>query len=89
MCNVAKDDCHPELLKQMVLQILNNIPAQDFIIYTDGNILHTDRAGSIYSNTCNGGISCGVRNLDHCFVFRLERIAISKALVWPREAFGC
>lgn len=77
---VAKDNCHPELLWQMALKVINNIPAHDSIIYTDGSSSVTDRAGSgIYSSTSDLD-SCSIRNPDHYSVFKSELNAISMAL---------
>ncbi|GFW58561.1 RNase H domain-containing protein [Trichonephila clavipes] len=43
---------HPELLRQLALEVINDIPDQALIIYTDGNRSDTGRAGSgIFSNT--------------------------------------
>ncbi|KFM77377.1 hypothetical protein X975_02628, partial [Stegodyphus mimosarum] len=61
----------------MDLEISNDIPAQALVIYTDVRRSAKGSAGSgIYCNTPEGDI----RNSDHCSIFRLELIAISKAL---------
>ncbi|KFM59141.1 hypothetical protein X975_26775, partial [Stegodyphus mimosarum] len=81
LTNIVKGNHHAELLRQMALEILNDIPAQALVIYTDGSRSDKDRAGSsIYSNTPEGAIRCSIKNSDHCSVFRSELIAISKAL---------
>ncbi|GFY02142.1 RNase H domain-containing protein [Trichonephila clavipes] len=72
---------HPELLRQLALEVINDIPDQALIIYTDGSRLDTGRADStIFSNTPGNDVKISIRNSDHCFVFRSELIAISGAL---------
>ncbi|GFX94812.1 RNase H domain-containing protein [Trichonephila clavipes] len=71
---------HPELLRQLALEIINDIPDQALIVYTDGSRSDTGRAGSgIFSNTPGNDIKISIRNSDHCSVFRSELIAISGA----------
>ncbi|KFM70790.1 Ribonuclease H1, partial [Stegodyphus mimosarum] len=64
----------------MALEIINDIPAQALVIYTDGSRSDKDRAGSgIYCKIPEGDLRCNIRNSDHCSVFRSKLIAISKA----------
>ncbi|KFM63752.1 Phosphate-regulating neutral endopeptidase, partial [Stegodyphus mimosarum] len=79
--NIVKGNHHMELLRYMAFEIINDIPAQALVIYTDGSRSDKGRAGSgIYCNTPEGDIRCSIRNSDHCSVFRSELIAIRKAL---------
>ncbi|GFS59536.1 putative RNA-directed DNA polymerase from transposon BS [Trichonephila clavipes] len=72
---------HPELLRQLALEIINDIPDQALIVYTDGSCSDTGRAGSgIFSNTPGNDVKISIRNSDHCSVFRSELIAIRGAL---------
>ncbi|GFU05686.1 RNase H domain-containing protein [Trichonephila clavipes] len=81
--NTSKHSSHPELLRQLALEVINDIPDQALIIYTDGSRLDTGRADSgIFSNTPGNDVKISIRNSDHCSVFRSESelIAISGAL---------
>lgn len=42
MTNVAKDNCHPEQLSQMALDVIDNIPVQDFTNCSDGSRLDSE-----------------------------------------------
>ncbi|GFW92613.1 RNase H domain-containing protein [Trichonephila clavipes] len=58
---------HPELLRQLALEVINDIPDQALIIYTDGSRSDTGRAGSgIFSNTPGNDVKISIRNPDHC-----------------------
>ncbi|GFU68560.1 hypothetical protein TNCV_3064841 [Trichonephila clavipes] len=63
------------------LEVINDIPDQALIIYTDGSRSDTGRAGNgIFSNTPGNNVKkIIIRNSDHCSVFRSELIAISVA----------
>ncbi|GFT17308.1 RNase H domain-containing protein [Trichonephila clavipes] len=72
---------HPELLRQLTLEVINDIPDQALIIYTDGSRSDTGRAGrGIFSNTPGNDVKISIMNPDYCSVFRSELIAISGAL---------
>ncbi|GFU40554.1 RNase H domain-containing protein [Trichonephila clavipes] len=80
LTSTPKYSSHPELLRQLALEVIH-IPDQALIIYTDGSRSDTGRAGSgIFSNTPGNDVKISIRNPDHCSVFRLELIAISGAL---------
>ncbi|GFS55387.1 RNase H domain-containing protein [Trichonephila inaurata madagascariensis] len=52
LTSTPKHSSHPDLLRQLALEVINDIPDQALIIYTDGSRLDTGRAGSgIFSNT--------------------------------------
>ncbi|GFV38173.1 RNase H domain-containing protein [Trichonephila clavipes] len=79
--STPKHSSHPELLRQLALEVINDIPDQALIFYTDGSRSDTGRAGSgIFSNTLGNDVKISIRNSDHCSVFRSELIAISGAL---------
>ncbi|GFX94513.1 RNase H domain-containing protein [Trichonephila clavipes] len=81
LTSTLKHSSHPELLRQLALEVINDIPDQTLIVYTDGSRSDTGRAGSgIFSNTPGNEVKISIRNSDHCFVFRSELIAISGAL---------
>ncbi|GFT75744.1 RNase H domain-containing protein [Trichonephila clavipes] len=81
LTSTPKHSSHPELLRQMALEVINDIPYQDLIVYTDDSRSDKGRAGSgIFSNTPGNDVKISIRNPDHCSVFRLELIAISGAL---------
>ncbi|GFX70621.1 RNase H domain-containing protein [Trichonephila clavipes] len=81
LASTPKHSSHPELLRQLALEVINDIPDQALIIYTDGSRSDTGRAGSgIFSNTPGNDVKISIRNPDYCSVFRSELIAISGAL---------
>ncbi|GFV86454.1 RNase H domain-containing protein [Trichonephila clavipes] len=81
LTSTPKHSSHPELLRQLALEVINDVPDQALIIYTDGSRSNTGRAGSgIFSNTPGNDVKISIRNPDHCSVFRSEFIAISGAL---------
>ncbi|GFV97254.1 RNase H domain-containing protein [Trichonephila clavipes] len=81
LTSTPKHSSHPKLLRQLTLEVINDIPDQALIIYTDGSRSDTGRAGSgIFSNTPGNDVKISIRNPDHCPVFRSELIAISGAL---------
>ncbi|GFU17442.1 DUF4817 domain-containing protein [Trichonephila clavipes] len=81
LTGTPKHSSHPELLKQLALELINDIPDQALIIYTDGSRSDTGRAGSgIFSNTPGNDARNSIRNPDHCSVFRSGLIAIRGAL---------
>ncbi|GFU00757.1 putative RNA-directed DNA polymerase from transposon BS [Trichonephila clavipes] len=52
LISTPKHSSHPELLRHLALQVINDIPNQALIIYTDGSRSDTGRSGScIFSNT--------------------------------------
>ncbi|GFU83410.1 RNase H domain-containing protein [Trichonephila clavipes] len=80
LTSTPKHRSHPELLRQLALEVINVIPDHALIAYTDGSCLDTGRAGSgIFSNTPGNDVKISIRNPDHCSVFRSELIAISGA----------
>ncbi|GFU84471.1 RNase H domain-containing protein [Trichonephila clavipes] len=46
LTSTHKHSSHPELLRQLALEVTNAIPDQALIIYTDGSRSNTGRAGS-------------------------------------------
>ncbi|GIY81317.1 putative RNA-directed DNA polymerase from transposon BS [Caerostris extrusa] len=76
-----KHEEHPELLRQLVLEIINNISPRALVIYTDGSKSDSGRTGSgIFMKTSTGEFRYRFRNPDHSSVFRSELTAISEAL---------
>ncbi|GIY22525.1 RNase H domain-containing protein [Caerostris extrusa] len=76
-----KHEEHPELLRQLALEIINNISPRALVIYTDGSKSDSGRTGSgIFMKTSTGEFRYRFRNLDHSSIFRSELIAISEAL---------
>ncbi|GFV60785.1 RNase H domain-containing protein [Trichonephila clavipes] len=81
LTSTPKHSSHPELLRQLALEVINEIPDQALNIYTDGSLSDTGRSGSgIFSNTPGKDVKISIRNPDHCSVFRSELIAIIGAL---------
>ncbi|GFX96856.1 RNase H domain-containing protein [Trichonephila clavipes] len=81
LTSTPKHSSHPELLRQLALEVINDIPDQALIVYTDGSRSDMGRAGNgIFSNTPGNDVKISIRNPEHCSVFRSELIAISGAL---------
>ncbi|GFT97726.1 RNase H domain-containing protein [Trichonephila clavipes] len=77
LTSTPKHSSHPELLRQLALEVINVIPDQASIIYTDSSRSDTGRAGSgIFSNTPGNDVKISIRNPDHCSVFRSELILL-------------
>ncbi|GFX01389.1 uncharacterized protein TNCV_4736301 [Trichonephila clavipes] len=81
LTSTPRHSSHPELLRQLALEVINDIPDQALIVYTDDSRSDTCRAGSgIFSNTPGNNVKISIRNPDHCSVLRSELISISGAL---------
>ncbi|GFX34261.1 RNase H domain-containing protein [Trichonephila clavipes] len=81
LTSTPKHSSRPELLRQLALEVMNDIPDQALVIYTDGSRSDTGRAGSgIFSNIPGTDVKIRIRNPDHYSVFCSELIAISGAL---------
>ncbi|GFT58978.1 RNase H domain-containing protein [Trichonephila clavipes] len=77
LTSTTKHSSHPELLRQITLEVINDIPDQALIIYTGGSRSDTDRARSgIFSNTPGNDVKISIRISDHCSVFRSELIVL-------------
>ncbi|GBL88650.1 Potassium voltage-gated channel subfamily H member 8 [Araneus ventricosus] len=71
----------PALMKQMALQLINEIPRVDIQIYTDGSKNEKSQSGSgIYIKTPKEVRKIKLRNPDNCSVFRSELLAIEAGL---------
>ncbi|GBM71745.1 hypothetical protein AVEN_175936-1, partial [Araneus ventricosus] len=73
------------------LEVINNIPIEATLIYTDGSrneIGHTGSGGFV--KHVRGKASLKRRNADYCSVFRSEMIAIDTGLdfVLEHHLFG-
>ncbi|GFV88436.1 RNase H domain-containing protein [Trichonephila clavipes] len=67
LTSTPKHSSPPELLRQLALEVINDIPDQALNIYTDGSRLDTGRAGSgIFSYTPGNYVKICIRNLDKC-----------------------
>lgn len=82
LTSITNHNNHPELLRQVILELVNDIPGRAFIIYTDdGNRLDMGITGSgIFSNISEVDIRFSIRNAGHCSVFSPKLIAISGVL---------
>ncbi|GBM40239.1 hypothetical protein AVEN_183555-1 [Araneus ventricosus] len=78
---VNKADTVPALMKQMALQLINEIPGVDIQIYTDESKNEENQSGSgIYIKTPREVRKIKLRNPDNCSVFRSELLAIEAGL---------
>ncbi|GFX80639.1 phosphate-regulating neutral endopeptidase [Trichonephila clavipes] len=74
----SKHSKHSELLRQLALEVINDIPDQAVIIYTDGSRSDTGKAGSgIFRNTPKSNVKISIRGI---LTTRSELIAINGAL---------
>ncbi|GBN76490.1 hypothetical protein AVEN_209897-1 [Araneus ventricosus] len=79
LINKQKD--HPTYLRQLALEIINDIPVDAVKVYTHGSRNDSDCTGSgIYITTHNQELKIQRRNPDFCSVFRSELIAIDEGL---------
>ncbi|GBL76984.1 hypothetical protein AVEN_12647-1 [Araneus ventricosus] len=78
---VNKADTVPALMKQLALQLINEIPGVDILIYTDGSKNEENQSGSgIHIKTQREVRKIKLRNPDNCSVFRSELLAIEAGL---------
>ncbi|GBM76618.1 hypothetical protein AVEN_196754-1 [Araneus ventricosus] len=70
------------MMRQLSLELINNIPSQALVLYTDGSKSDSGRTGSgVYAKAEDGLVfRCRFRNPDNCSVFRSELLAIREAL---------
>ncbi|GBL89403.1 hypothetical protein AVEN_225914-1 [Araneus ventricosus] len=81
-----KSSQHPEYLRQAALELINNIPIEATLIYTDGSKNEIGHRGSgVFVKHGSGKASIKRRNADYCSVFRSEMIAIDMALDFVLE----
>ncbi|GBN75792.1 hypothetical protein AVEN_58108-1 [Araneus ventricosus] len=82
LTSAPKHTQHPEMMRQLSLELINNIPSQALVLYTDGSKSDSGRTGSgVYAKAEDGLVfRCRFRNPDNCSVFRSELLAIREAL---------
>ncbi|GBO23184.1 hypothetical protein AVEN_186304-1 [Araneus ventricosus] len=82
LTSASKHTRYPEMMRQLSLELINNIPSQALVLYTEGNKSDSGRTGSgIYAKAEDGLVfRCRFRNPDNCSVFRSELLAIREAL---------
>lgn len=69
----------PEYLRQLALEVINSVPSDATLIFTDGSKDDSNNTGSgIFIE--NLAVRLSRRNPDHCSVFRCEMIAIKEGL---------
>ncbi|GBO04138.1 hypothetical protein AVEN_72619-1 [Araneus ventricosus] len=86
-----KSSQHPEYLRQVVLEVINNIPIEATLIFTDGSKNEIGHTGSgVFVKHGRWEASLKLRNADYCSVFHSEMIAIDMALefVLKHQLFG-
>ncbi|GBL83357.1 hypothetical protein AVEN_110669-1 [Araneus ventricosus] len=85
-----KKDCVPDFLKQLALEIINNIHLNDIKIYTDGSKTDKQAGSGIYIETPRYKYSIKQRNPDFCSVFRSELLALDVGLetIMSESNFG-
>ncbi|GBM05415.1 hypothetical protein AVEN_94719-1 [Araneus ventricosus] len=85
-----KKDCVSDFLKQLTLEIINNIPLKDIKIYTDGSKPDKQAGSGIYIETPPDKYSIKQCNPDFCSVFRSKLLAIDVGLatIMSESNFG-
>ncbi|GBM17481.1 hypothetical protein AVEN_35527-1 [Araneus ventricosus] len=77
LTHTNKSSQHLEYLRQAALEVINNIPIEATLIYTDGSKNEIGHRGSGgFVNHDRGEASLKRRNADYCSVFLSEMIAI-------------
>ncbi|GIY00617.1 RNase H domain-containing protein [Caerostris extrusa] len=62
-------------------EVINNIPSQALVIYTEGSKSNLDRTGSgVFTKAENGDFRYNFRNPDNCPIFRSKLLAIRETL---------
>ncbi|GBN08368.1 hypothetical protein AVEN_55591-1 [Araneus ventricosus] len=82
LTSASKHTQRPEMMRHLSLEVINNVPSQALVLYTDGSKSDSGRTGSgVYAKPENGLVfHCRFRNTDNCSVFRSELLAIREAL---------
>ncbi|GFV37542.1 hypothetical protein TNCV_4474831 [Trichonephila clavipes] len=63
--STPKHCSHPELLRQLALEVINDIPDKVLVICTNGSRSDTGRSGSgIFSNTPENDVKISISNSD-------------------------
>ncbi|GFR31164.1 putative RNA-directed DNA polymerase from transposon BS [Trichonephila clavata] len=79
--NFTKHHEHPELLRQLTLEVIDNIPSQALVLYTDGSRSDSGRTDSgVFMKTNTEEFRYRFRSPDNSSVFRSELVAIREAL---------
>ncbi|GBN03332.1 hypothetical protein AVEN_97525-1 [Araneus ventricosus] len=81
LTSASKHTPHPEMMRQLSLEVINNIPSRDLVLHTDGNKSDSGRTGSgVYARAVAGLVfRCRLRNPSNYSVFRSELLAIREA----------
>ncbi|GBM53568.1 hypothetical protein AVEN_583-1 [Araneus ventricosus] len=68
LTSASKHTQHPEMMRKLSLEVINNIPSQALVLYTDGNKSDSGRTGSgVYAKAEDGLVfRCRFRNPDTC-----------------------
>ncbi|GBM24118.1 hypothetical protein AVEN_50236-1 [Araneus ventricosus] len=80
LSSAPKHTQHPEMMRQLSLELINNIPSQALVLYTDGSKSDSGRTGNGVYAKDDLVFRCRFRNPDNCSVFRSELLAIREAL---------
>ncbi|GBN84885.1 hypothetical protein AVEN_71703-1 [Araneus ventricosus] len=86
LTHTNKSSQNPEYLRQAALEVINNIPIEANLIYTNGSKNEIGHAGSgVFVKHGHEEASLKRRNADYCSLFRSEMIAIDMALDFVLE----
>ncbi|GBN96852.1 hypothetical protein AVEN_240547-1 [Araneus ventricosus] len=82
LTGTSKHTQHQEMMRQLSLEVINNIPSRALVLYTVGSKSDSGRTGSGVCTKAEGGLvfRCRFRNPDNCSVFRSELPAIRESL---------
>ncbi|GIY14706.1 RNase H domain-containing protein [Caerostris extrusa] len=78
---ITKHNQHPEMMKQLTLEIMDNVPFQALIIYTDGSKSDFGwTCSEVFVKAKSSDFRCTFQNRDRYSVFCSEILAIREAL---------
>ncbi|GBN09969.1 hypothetical protein AVEN_159691-1, partial [Araneus ventricosus] len=82
LTSASKHTHHPEMMRQLSLEVINNIPSRALVLYTDVSKSDSGRTGSGVCAKAEDGLPfrCRFRNPDNCSVLRSELLAVREAL---------
>ncbi|GFQ91341.1 RNase H domain-containing protein [Trichonephila clavata] len=80
--NFTKHNEHPELLRQLALEVIDNFPSQALVLYTDRSRSDSGRTSSgVFMKTNTEEFRYRFRNPDNSSVFRSKLVAVREALI--------
>ncbi|GFT39681.1 RNase H domain-containing protein [Nephila pilipes] len=93
LTSTLKHTQHPEMMRQLSLEVINNIHSRALILYTNWSKSDSGRTGNgVYAKVDEGLVfRCRFRHLDNSSVFRLKLLNSRVCIQWivsPVGVFG-